>query len=185
MNQADRDSFVDFVHASSARLTRLATMLIGERQGSDDLVQAAYERTLRHWPRLNREGDPESYARRILVNLAIDGGRARARRPEVLTQPPEVAIHDCADLLTERMRVLEALQQLPKQQRAVIVLRHYQDMSEQQIAEVLGCSAGTVKSTASRATKRLRELLSSTSNGSGSTDSAAAPRPQSHPQVSS
>lgn len=176
MNQRDRDSFVEFVHASSARLTRLATMLIGQRQGADDLVQAAYERTLRHWPRLNRDGDPEAYARKILVNLAIDVGRQRARRPELLTQPPEVAIHDSSDLLSERMRVLDALRQLPRQQRAVIVLRHYQDMSEQQIADVLGCTAGTVKSTASRATKRLRELLA--------TAGGPADAPQSQPQGS-
>lgn len=169
MNQQERDGFVEFVHASSARLTRLAVMLLGSRQGSDDLVQAAYERTLRHWPSLHREGDPEAYTRRIVVNLAIDGGRARTRRPEVLTQPPEVAVHDCSDLLSERLRVLTALQQLPRQQRAVIVLRHYADLSEQQIADVLGCTAGTVKSTGHRATKKLRELLST----------VGAPAPQS------
>ncbi|MDX6245455.1 MAG: hypothetical protein QOE76_3178 [Frankiales bacterium] len=161
MNQQERDTFVEFVHGSSARLTRLAVLLTGQRQGADDLVQAAYERTLRHWPRLHKGGDPESYARRIVVNLAIDGGRSRTRRPEVLTQPPERSVADCAELVGERMRVLEALRQLPRQQRAVVVLRYYSDLSESSIADALGCTVGTVKSNGHRATLRLRELLGS------------------------
>jgi RNA polymerase sigma-70 factor (sigma-E family) len=159
VNQHERDTFAEFVQGSSGRLTRLAVGLTGERQGADDLVQAAYERTLRHWPRLARAGDPESYARQIVVNLAIDGGRSRSRRPEVLTQPPDRSVADCAELIDERMRVLEALRQLPRQQRAVVVLRYYSDLSESSIAETLGCTVGTVKSTGHRATRRLRELL--------------------------
>ncbi len=156
MNQQERDTFVEFVHGSSSRLTRLAVLLTGERQGADDLVQAAYERTLRHWPRLNKAGDPESYARRIVVNLAIDGGRSRTRRPEVLTQPPERSVADCAEMVSERMRVLDALSQLPRQQRAVVVLRYYSDLSESAIADALGCTVGTVKSRTSRALTALR-----------------------------
>ena len=159
MNDQDRDAFVQFVHASSARLTKLAVLLIAERHGSDDLVQAAYERTLRHWPRLQKDGNPELYARRIVVNLAIDGSRSRNRRPEVLAQPPEESVNDCAEIVGERMRVLNALGKLPRQQRAVVVLRYYADLSEASIAETLECSVGTVKSNAHRATVRLRELL--------------------------
>jgi RNA polymerase sigma-70 factor (sigma-E family) len=159
---AERDSFVEFVHGSSARLTRLAVLLLGERQGADDLVQAAYERVLRHWPRLHAGGEPEAYANRILINLAVDGGRSRSRRPEVLTQPPEQAVWDCAEVVGERMRVLDALRQLPRQQRAVVVLRYYSDLSEADIAAALGCSVGTVKSTGHRAAARLRELLAAT-----------------------
>ena len=159
MNDQDREAFVQFVHASSARLTRLAVLLIAERQGADDLVQAAFERTLRHWPRLQRDGSPELYARRILVNLAIDNSRSRSRRPEVLSQPPDESVNDCAEIVGERMRVLNALAKLPRQQRAVVVLRYYADLSEAAIAETLDCSVGTVKSNAHRATARLRELL--------------------------
>lgn len=160
MKPAERDTFVEFVHGSSARLTRLAVLLLGQRQGADDLVQAAYERVLRHWPRLAKGGEPEAYASRVVINLAVDGGRSRTRHPEVLTQPPERAVWDCAEVVTERMRVLDALRLLPRQQRAVVVLRYYSDLSEVEIAETLGCSVGTVKSNAHRATVRLRDLLS-------------------------
>lgn len=177
MNQQERDTFVEFVHGSSTRLTRLAVLLTGERQGADDLVQGAYERTLRHWPRLRRAGDPESYARKILVNLAIDGGRARARRPEVLTQPPERSVADCAEIIDERMRVLSALHELPRQQRAVVVLRYYADMSESSIAEALGCSVGTVKSNGHRATQRLRTLLGN------SATTVLGPPVEEHPEL--
>jgi RNA polymerase sigma-70 factor (sigma-E family) len=180
VNQQERDTFVEFVHGSSARLTRLAVLLTGERQGADDLVQAAYERTLRHWPRLHRDGDPESYARRIVVNLAIDGGRSRTRRPEVLTQPPERSVADCAEMVGERLRVLEALRQLPRQQRAVVVLRYYSDLPETAIADALGCTVGTVKSNAHRATQRLRELLGK--QGTARTN-GSVPTPEGHAQV--
>ncbi|MEO6712059.1 MAG: SigE family RNA polymerase sigma factor [Mycobacteriales bacterium] len=162
MRSAERDTFVEFVHGSSARLTRLAVLLLGQRQGADDLVQAAYERVLRHWPRLDHDGEPEAYARRILVNLAVDGGRSRTRRPEVLAQPPEKAVWDVIEVVNERMRVLDALRQLPRQQRAVVVLRYYADLTESDIADALGCSVGTVKSTGHRASLRLRDLLGRT-----------------------
>jgi RNA polymerase sigma factor (sigma-70 family) len=77
----------------------------------------------------------------------------------VLTQPPERSVADCAEMVGERMRVLEALRQLPRQQRAVVVLRYYSDLSESSIADALGCTVGTVKSNGHRATQRLRELL--------------------------
>lgn len=159
MDKAQQEAFVEFVHASSTRLTRLAVLLLGGRQGADDLVQSAYERTVRHWPKLQRDGQPEAYTRRVLANLAIDAGRARARRPEIVAEPPERVEPDATGRVDERMRVLAALRRLPDRQREVLVLRVYADMSEAQTAEVLGCSVGTVKSSAHHGAARLRELL--------------------------
>jgi RNA polymerase sigma-70 factor (sigma-E family) len=155
-----RDAFAAFVRASELRLTRLAVLLTGRRADAEDLVQTAYERTLRHWPQLSRDGDPDAYARRVLVNLVVDGARAGRRRPEVLReQVPEQVSPDLTAGVPDRLRVLAALAALPPAQRAAVVLRVHEDLSERQAADLLGCSVGTVKSALSRGTARLRELL--------------------------
>jgi RNA polymerase sigma factor (sigma-70 family) len=103
---------------------------------------------------------PRAYARRILVNLATDGSRGRARRRGELDSADvasAIAVEPLA--LETRDELLRALSELPARQRAVLVLRYFNDLTEAQVADVLGCSVGTVKSSASRGLARLREAL--------------------------
>ncbi|OKI87723.1 hypothetical protein A6A27_14015 [Micromonospora sp. CB01531] len=137
-------------------LLAAAVLLTGSRAAGEDLVQAALERLIRNWSRVH--GDKEGYLRRTLYHLAVDRWRLRRRRPEVLTEiePPGQA--DGTEALHLRQVLIQALALLPPRQRAVLVLRYWEQLSEAEAAEVLGCSVGTVKSTASRGLARLREL---------------------------
>jgi RNA polymerase sigma-70 factor (sigma-E family) len=133
-----------------------AVLLTGSRVAGEDLLQVALERLMRNWSRVY--GDKEGYLRRTLYHLAVDRWRLRRRRPEVLTEiePPSRA--DDSDVLHLRQALMQALALLPPRQRAVLVLRYWEQYSEAESAELLGCSVGTVKSTASRGLARLREL---------------------------
>jgi RNA polymerase sigma factor (sigma-70 family) len=104
---------------------------------------------------------PKAYARRILVNLALDDARRRARRRRELEPGDATSLWavDPLQALETRAELLQALGQLHERQRAVLVLRYFNDLTEAQVAEVLGCSPGTVKSSASRGLARLREAL--------------------------
>ena len=141
------------------QLMAAAIALTGSRQGGEDLLQAALERVLRK-PR-QVAGDTEGYLRRVLYNLAADGwrrrGRWRDKLPLLRAGEPEDAADGTAvvDLRDALMRLLF---QLPPRQRAVIVLRYWEQLTETETAALLGCSEGTVKSAASRGLRRLREL---------------------------
>jgi len=138
-----------------------AVALTGSRADGEDLLQAALERLLRNWRRVDT--DLEGYLRRTLYNLAADGwrrrGRWRGRLAEFRSQAraagtgtEDVAVVDLRDAL------VRLLQQLPPRQRAVVVLRYWEQRTEAETAELLGCTAGTVKSAAARGLRRLREL---------------------------
>jgi RNA polymerase sigma-70 factor (sigma-E family) len=153
-------SFEEFVQGCSPRLFRTALLLAGrDRTAAEDLLQLALERAYRHWGRVCRSGDPERYVRRILANAANDRWRRAARRPERPLGPGEAGpvAGDQADVVAERDFLIRALAGLPPRQRTVLVLRYYNDLSEAEIADELGCSVGTVKSHASRGLARLRE----------------------------
>jgi RNA polymerase sigma-70 factor (sigma-E family) len=137
-------------------LLATAMLLTGSRAAAEDLLQAALERLMRHWSKVR--GDPEGYLRRTLYHLAIDQWRSRRRRPEVLSdvEPPSQA--DATEAVSLRHALRQALSTLPPRQRAVLVLRYWEELSEAEAAAVLGCSVGTVKSTASRGLTRLREV---------------------------
>ncbi|WP_426503210.1 SigE family RNA polymerase sigma factor [Dactylosporangium sp. McL0621] len=133
-----------------------AVLLAGSRAAGEDLLQAALERLVRHWGRVH--GDREGYLRRTLYHLAVDQWRSRRRRPEVLTAVEPPGQPDGTDAVHLRQALVQALSALPPRQRAVLVLRYWEQLTEAEAAEVLGCSVGTVKSTASRGLARLREL---------------------------
>jgi RNA polymerase sigma-70 factor (sigma-E family) len=149
-----------FVAERGDRLLRTAVLLAGNRADGEDLLQSALERLLRNWRRI--DGDPENYVRRTLYNLATDGWRRHRvhQRHAVLLEPaPPV---DPAIAVDVRDAVIRVLVQLPPRQRAVLVLRYFDQLSEAETAAALGCSVGTVKSATARGLARLRELTTAT-----------------------
>ncbi len=154
MTPAD-DAFVAFANAASPRLLRTAWLTCGDHQLAEDLVQGALAAVYQRWGRLRTE-DPSAYARRCIVNAHIDA--VRRRRREVVTDL--VPDRGTVDTLPPDTRwLLSALATLPPRERQCVVLRHYADASEAEVAELLGVSLGTVKSSASRGVMRLRTLL--------------------------
>src|SRR5262245_34711256 len=150
-------SFVEYVRSRHTELLRYAHVLSGDPHLAADLVQDALERAGLHWRRIRRQDDPEGYLRRIIVNRYVSRWRA-LRRERLVADLPEVV----APAGTEPDSLWTLLATLPRQQRAVLVLRFYEDLSEAQIAEVLGCSVGTVKSNGFRALAKLRTALALT-----------------------
>jgi RNA polymerase sigma-70 factor (sigma-E family) len=153
--------FDQFVAAHVDDLVRTAYLIVWDESEAEDLVQECLLKVARRWPRVRRMEHPRAYARRILVNQALDGAGRRARRRSEL-EPDASASAIAVDPLPgidTRAELLQALGQLPARQRAVLVLRYFNDLTEAQVAEVLGCSPGTVKSSASRGLARLREAL--------------------------
>jgi RNA polymerase sigma-70 factor (sigma-E family) len=154
---ADRE-FEAFVATRYASLVRAGRLVASDPSQAEDLVQAALIRTFTHWPSLRSPAAAESYTHTTLVRLAIRGGRRRwraeratERLPEPNAAPDEYAAHDDTDA------VRRALATLPADQRAVLVLRFYVQLSEAETAAALKCPVGTVKSRASRALATLRD----------------------------
>jgi RNA polymerase sigma-70 factor (sigma-E family) len=153
--------FDKFVAAHVDDLLRTAYLIVWDEGEAEDLVQECLLKVARRWPRVRRMEHPQAYARRILVNLALDGARRRAQRRRELEPgtPPILSAIDPLQTIETRAELLQALGQLHERQRAVLVLRYFNDLTEAQVADVLGCSPGTVKSSASRGLARLREAL--------------------------
>jgi RNA polymerase sigma-70 factor (sigma-E family) len=152
--------FDEFVRASSPGLLRTAYLLTGDRGHAEDVVQTALLQVARKWRRIR--GEPTPYARRAVVNLAKNRWRERSRRPEesTATVDPDYAALE-SDVLLQQV-LLPAVLELPVRQRAVLVLRYFQDLSVEQTAAALGCSTGTVKSQTHHALSKLREALGAT-----------------------
>jgi RNA polymerase sigma-70 factor (sigma-E family) len=151
--------FDEFVVASANRLLRSAFALTGDRTAAEDLVQDVLERLYVAWPRVD---DPYAYTRRSLVNHSSNRWRHRARRPEThLSEAHTPAVTDLTGRSDDHDAIIRALATLPARQRAVIVLRFLDDLSEADTAVTLSCSVGTVKSQTARALARLREVLHS------------------------
>jgi RNA polymerase sigma-70 factor (sigma-E family) len=149
------DSFDEFVRARAAALARVAYLLTGDRHHAEDLVQTALARAAVRWTRLD---DPEAYVRRVLYTQAVSWWRAqRRRRPEMLVGalPDRPTAPDDPDL---RILLEQALARLTRKQRAVLVLRFYEDRTERETARILSVGLGTVKSQTRHALRRLREL---------------------------
>jgi RNA polymerase sigma-70 factor (sigma-E family) len=156
----DREAtFAEFVRARWGRLVRLAYSLTLDVGRAEDLVQESLAKMWPVWPRV-RDGNPDAYVRRTLVNGAISAARRRWRAEEPRWDVPDVAAAGCGsdqvdlrDLLARELACLSMLQ------RAVVVLRYAEDLSEHQVAELLGLSVGTVKTHASRGLARLRRQV--------------------------
>lgn len=166
-----------FLAERGEALLRAAVLLAGSREAGEDLLQAALERLLRHWRKI--EGDPEGYLRRILYHLAADNWRQQQtwrKRLRLLQSGAGAAAADGTAEVDLRDSLVRLLMQQPPRQRAVIVARYWEQLSEAESAQVLGCSVGTVKSAASRGLRRLRELSESHDPGERATQGSATGR---------
>jgi RNA polymerase sigma-70 factor (sigma-E family) len=160
VNRADEDDFRSFVAARSPALLWFAHVLTGDRGAAEDVVQTALAKTALGWSRVRRKDNPEGYVRRAIVNTHLNAMRRRPWREQ-----PREYIHEDAEVrgpereLDDRDAMWKALAELPPRQRAVLVLRYYEDLSESDIADVLGCSRGTVKSQAAKGLMHLRRIV--------------------------
>jgi RNA polymerase sigma-70 factor (sigma-E family) len=160
MNRTDEEDFRAFVAARSASLLWFAHVLTGDRHLAEDVVQTALSRTFSAWSRVRRKDNPEGYVRRAIVNTHLNGLRRRPWREQPHPEPPEQPEGRRPETeFDERDAMWLALRSLPPRQRAVVVLRYYEDLSESDIADVLGCSRGTVKSQNSKALASLRRIV--------------------------
>jgi RNA polymerase sigma-70 factor (sigma-E family) len=152
------EGFVHFVEMRERALQRTAWLLTGDWALAEDLVQTALVRSWPRWERIRRRDDPEIYVRRVMVNTWATWSRRRWRAERACEVVPDtVAPGDVAADVAVRMAVRSALGSLTDRQRAVLVLRVFDDLSEAQVAQVLDCAVGTVKSTMSQALARLRD----------------------------
>jgi RNA polymerase sigma-70 factor (sigma-E family) len=158
----------DVSAALSPRLVRTAYAVSGDRGVAEDAVQTAFAKAFRGWRRISKLEAPEAYLRRMVVNEVLSDRRlARHRHEVVREQLPEQISAGGPDTALTHDEMWRALATLPPRQRAVLVLRYYEDLSEQQIAEALGCRPGTVKSQASAALASLRTRLDLPSRAGG------------------
>lgn len=148
--------FREFAIGRWPALVRFAYGLTGDRGHAEDLAQVTLARAYASWGRVRRADDPDAYVRRILINA--HHARFRKRRVRETSGPhlPEPVTADGTDVLDQRSDLIAALMELPPKQRAVVMLRYWDGLTETQAAAVLGCSVGNVKSQASRALAKLR-----------------------------
>jgi RNA polymerase sigma-70 factor (sigma-E family) len=155
MDEQGREAFQAYVAARSPALLRTAYLLTGSRPDAEDLLQTALAKTYLAWDRIREREALDGYVRRVMVNTQTSFWRRRRvdERPtdELPERPGRDATADLHDALWS------ALAALPRRQRAMVVLRYYEDLPEAEVARVLGVSVGTVKSTTSRALSRLRD----------------------------
>ena len=148
----------EFVSARGAALSRAAYLLTGDHQAAEDLVQDTYVVMVRRWDKVGTV-DPEAYVRKILYSRFVDGWRRRRLLELPWASPPEAVGGDEAGTTADRLTLRDALARLTPKQRAVLVLRFYEDLTEAQAAAALGISQSTVKSQTRVALQRLRELV--------------------------
>jgi RNA polymerase sigma-70 factor (sigma-E family) len=158
MEESARREFGEFVAARSGDLIRLAYVLTGEQHAAEDLLQSALTKAAAHWRRIHSA--PEAYVRQIIYREQVSWWRRRSRRPETaMARVPDQAATPPAAGVEERLALDEALRALPPRKRAVLVLRYLEDLPEAQVADILGCSVGTVRSQTHKAIAQLKSVL--------------------------
>ena len=152
------DSFREFVEGSWSRLLRTAYLLTGDHGAAEDLVQTALMRTYRHWHRIEAYEAPEAYVRRVMVNANISTWRRRKAVVHVMAEPPEppAGSDDHQDAYALRDELWRAVCAMSPRMRTAFVLRYFEDLTETEVASVMGCAVGTVKSQIARGLARLR-----------------------------
>ena len=156
MDPAQTEEFTEFMRGRWSILVRFGYGLTGDVGEAEDLAQTALARACVAWPRVRRADDPDAYVRRIMVNSNRSRFRRRRVAERLTESPPDVAAVGEARPGEERPELVSALMGLPAGQRAVLVLRYWMDLSEDETAATLGCSAGNVKSQAARGLAKLR-----------------------------
>lgn len=159
MGKARDEEFRDFVATRSGVLLRFAYLLTGDQHLAEDLLQTALTKTYLAWHRIRDRSALEAYVKRTIATTATSWWRRRWTGERPTDVVPDRPLRDRTADYDERDAMWQHLQALPARQRAVLVLRYYEDLSEAEIAEVLGCAPGTVKSQASRGLAALRARL--------------------------
>jgi RNA polymerase sigma-70 factor (sigma-E family) len=171
MKALQDEEFRGFVTARGPSLLRTAYLLTGDQQLAEDLVQTALERAVTHWTSIRFSGAVESYVRRTMYREQVSLWRRRRVAEMSVPEPPEPRrAGDDVTTVEDRLVMRDALMLLGRRQRTVLVMRYFEDLTEQQVADALGISLGTVKSQAHKALARLRELcgdLTPTPRGGG------------------
>ncbi|GAA3659422.1 SigE family RNA polymerase sigma factor [Nonomuraea antimicrobica] len=157
MTRKPDTEFSEFVRRRGKHHLRTAVLLTGDWHSAEDLVQSCLLKLYRVWPRLDTGTDPDAYLRRILVNTHRSWWQVRWRREVPIASAPDVP--DEQDDRAVAIALRAALRRLPARQRLALVLRYFEDLPEAQVAELMGCSVGSVKTHAHRGIRRLRELL--------------------------
>ncbi|WP_460664759.1 SigE family RNA polymerase sigma factor [Kribbella swartbergensis] len=153
-------SFDELVVSSERRLLRLALMLTGGVHSAEDLVQTVYARAHRKWERIQSLDNPEAYLRTMVVNEFLSWRRLLKNRELPVAEPADLpSAEDIGARQAQRDATWRLLAELPRQQRAVLVLRYYEDLPDDEIAAVLGCAPATVRSNAARGLATLRTNL--------------------------
>jgi RNA polymerase sigma-70 factor (sigma-E family) len=150
------DDFDEFVERHGPSLLRTAYLLCGDQHRAQDLVQSALEKSLRSWPRVAGATSPVAYVRRIVVHEHLSWLRIRSSTERPFADVSAGASSDATALVDARDVVWRLLAELPRRQRAVLVLRLFEDLTDDEIAEVLHCRASTVRAHASRGLSVLR-----------------------------
>ncbi|GAA5143711.1 SigE family RNA polymerase sigma factor [Nocardioides marinquilinus] len=153
---APPEDFASFYAATWSRLLRTTYAITGDAQLAEDALQTGFSHAYASWGRVRAANDPVAYVRRVAVNAALAQRRRAFMRRELMTEYVPETAHAAGVELDDVWQVVQAL---PARQRTVIVLRYYEDLSEQQTAEAMGCRLGTVKSQASAALATLRRVL--------------------------
>src|SRR5215468_9029288 len=154
--------FRDYVAARQRALLRSAWLLTGDWHAAEDIVQAALVRVWPRWTRVAAAGDPDAYVRRAVINAYLSARRRRWHGEYAAAVPPDqpdpADPYAAVELRDALVRVLRAL---GRRQRAIVVLRYFDDLTEAQVAQVMDCSVGTVKSQSAKALAKLRAALGS------------------------
>lgn len=158
-NSAGAPTFEEYAAGAWPSLYRYAYLLTANHADAEDLAQQTLLKAYSSWAKVTGADSPTAYLRRTLTNTYLSQRRPKARRAELLTDAPPEKVVAPGGGPEDRMVLWPHVKSLPPRQRAVVVLRYYEDLSEQEIADALGCSTGNVKSTAHRALKALREAL--------------------------
>src|SRR5262245_12152701 len=176
------DEFHAFVAGRWHALVRTGYLLTGDHHSAEDLVQSALVRTHRRWDRIERKEAVEAYVIRTMINLQCNHWRRRRIGERLYGVVPEQPTggregRDHASAFHLRDELWTALQALPTRMRAVLVLRYFEDLSEAETADLLGCAVGTVKSQASRGLDRLRQIYAREGRGTATLPTETAPEP--------
>src|SRR5262245_23972452 len=154
----DDRGFREFARTRLARLSRVAFLLTGDHHAAEDLLQNTLERVAQRWDRVVASGSPDAYTRTVLYHEHVSAWRRHRREISTDSVPDRHLGRDESESALRRVLLQRALAKLTHRQRAVIVLRFFEDLSVAETAEAMNCSAGTIKSQTSVALQRLREL---------------------------